>query len=107
MRKKTLLKKKFVNTWNSSTQPRKQRKFRVNAPLHTLQKFLGAHLTKDLRTKHHTRSMHVITGDKVKILRGQHKGKEGKVIKVLTKKIDVQENRATLPFSGPILAQTH
>ncbi|MFQ6054749.1 MAG: 50S ribosomal protein L24 [Methanosarcinales archaeon] len=62
-----------------SIQPRKQRKARYQAPLHKKQKFMGAHLSKDLRDTYGKRSVHVIKGDTVKIMRGDHKGHEGKV----------------------------
>lgn len=82
------MKKKFSTAWNASKQPRKQRKYRANAPLHTKHKFLGVHLSKELRAKHGVRSLAVITGDKVKVLRGQHSKKEGKV-----ERIDIKETK--------------
>lgn len=70
-------------SWKGSTQPRKQRKYRYNAPLHVKGTFLSAHLIKDLRAKHGgLRSIRVRTGDKVRVLRGQFKGREGKVDRV-------------------------
>lgn len=72
----------WSKTWKSSTQPRKQRKYTYNAPLHVSGKFLSAHLSKELRTKYGKRSAVVVKGDKVKIMRGQFKGIEGKVEKV-------------------------
>ena len=83
------MKKKFVTAWNSSKQPRKQRKYRHNAPLHVKQKLVGTHLVKELRDKHGLRSIPVITGDKVKVLRGQHRKKEGKVEKIDLKTLKV------------------
>jgi large subunit ribosomal protein L24 len=68
--------------WISSTQPRKQRKYRYNAPLHTRGTFLHAHMSKELRAKHGIRSLRVRVGDKVRILRGQFKAREGKVERV-------------------------
>ncbi|RME77651.1 50S ribosomal protein L24 [Candidatus Woesearchaeota archaeon] len=76
------MKKLFSTKWKSSKQPRKQRKFRARAPLHIKQKFMGAHLSKELREKHNTRSLPVRSGDKVKVMIGQFKGKEGKVDRV-------------------------
>lgn len=73
---------KFSTSWKSSVQPRKQRKYRYNAPLHVKGSFLSAHLVKELREKHGTRSVRIRTGDKVRILRGNFKGREGKVDKV-------------------------
>jgi len=80
------MKNKFSNKWLSSKQPRKQRKYRFNAPLHKRRKMMGAHLSKELREKHKKRSLVVRKGDKVKILRGQFKDKIGKVEKVIMKK---------------------
>lgn len=72
----------FANSWKSSTQARKQRKYRYNAPLHIKQKLVHSHLSPDLRKKYLTRSIQVKVGDKVKIMRGQYSRKEGKVEKV-------------------------
>lgn len=76
------MKKKFVSSWNSSKQPRKQRKYRYNAPLHVKQKLDSSHLSKELKEKHGKRSIQPKKGDKVKIMRGQFKGKEGKIEKI-------------------------
>ena len=73
------MKNSWSKTWKSSAQPRKQRKYVYNAPLHVSGKFLSSHLAKDLRTKYGKRSVIVVKGDKVKIMRGQFKGIEGKV----------------------------
>ena len=62
-----------------SKQPRKQRKARYNAPLHIRQKFMGARLSEELSKEYGTRSAAVITGDTVKVMRGDFKGTEGKV----------------------------
>jgi len=83
------MKSKFSNTWKRSTQPRKQRKFRYNAPLHIRQKLIGVHLSKELRQKHKRRTVGLRKGDKVKVLRGQFKGKTGKVERIDLKKLKV------------------
>ena len=80
------MKKLFSKHWNSSTQVRKQRKYRFNAPLHLKRKFLHVHLAPALRTKYGLRNIGVRKGDKVKVLRGQFKKKEGKVERVDTKR---------------------
>lgn len=67
----------------SSRKPRTQRKFRYTAPLHLRKNFVHVHLSKDLRAKVKKRAIQVKKGDKVKILRGKFKGKEGKVAKVI------------------------
>lgn len=86
------MKQTFSNHWNSSTQPRKQRKYRFNAPLHVKSTFLGTNLSKDLRAKYGTRSLRVRTGDTVKIARGQFAGRSGKVDHVDTVRTRVYVN---------------
>ena len=76
------MKTAYSRSWLSSTQPRRQRKFRFNAPLHIKSAMMASTLAKDLRTKHNVRSLRVRTGDKVTVLRGQFKGKSGPVEKV-------------------------
>ena len=103
------MKSKFSKTWKSSKQPRKQRKYRYNAPLHIRGKFFNAHLSPELRKKYNFRSLRLKTGDKVKIMRGQHKGKEEKVIEIDLKKSKVyldkiivtriDGNTAKIPFN--------
>lgn len=80
------MKKKFSLKWKASKQPRKQRKYRINAPLHIKHKFLGAHLSKELRDKYKKRAVLIRKEDKVKILRGQFKGTSSKVERVDNKK---------------------
>ncbi len=63
----------------ASYQPRKQRKLLYNAPMHRLPKLMSAHLSPELREKYKRRSFPVRVGDRVKILRGEFKGIEGKV----------------------------
>jgi len=74
----------WSTTWKESKKPRKQRNYIRNAPLHVRNTLLCSHLNKDLRTKLKTRSLRVRKGDKVKVLRGQHKGKTGTVDRVDT-----------------------
>jgi len=83
------MKTKFSSSWKKSKQPRKQRKYRHNAPLHIKQKFVSVHLSKDLRKRHNKRSMNLRKGDSVKIARGQFKNKSGKVDEVRVKKTSV------------------
>ncbi len=66
-------------TWISSKKPTKQRKYVKNAPLHVRSALLCSHLSKELAKKHNTRSLRVRKGDKVTVMRGQHKGKSGTV----------------------------
>ena len=73
------MKSEFSKTWNSSKQPRKQVKFRANAPNHIKKTFMGATLDKELRKKYGMRNIGVRKGDEVKVMRGKFKGKQGKV----------------------------
>ena len=83
------MKTKFSSSWIKSKQPRKQRKYRHYAPLHIKQKFVGAHLSKDLRKKYNKRTMNLRKGDGVKVVRGQFKNKTGKIDEVNLKKTSV------------------
>ncbi len=74
--------KKWVTSWKKSVQPRKQRKYRANAPIHAKRKFVSVHLDKKLRGEYSTRSIYVRKGDTVKVLRGSKKGLQGKVADV-------------------------
>lgn len=60
---------------------------------HKRDKFLGSNLSEKLREQHSKRSMRVIKGDTVRILRGEYVGIEGKVEKVNTE-------RSTLSIEG-------
>ncbi len=75
--------------WISSKQPRKQRKYRYNAPLHVKHKFLCAHLSKELIKKYNRRSFPVRKGDEVEIMRGEFKKKKGKISRVGLKKTKI------------------
>jgi len=66
----------------SSKKPSKQRKRFFKAPLHKRGKIMSVHLSRELRDKYGVRSVPIRVGDKVVVLRGDHKGIEGKVVKV-------------------------
>ncbi|MEK6888716.1 MAG: 50S ribosomal protein L24 [Nanoarchaeota archaeon] len=80
------MKSKFSTSWKSSIQPRKQHKFRHNAPLHTRHKFLSSHLSKLLRQKYGKRNLPLREGDEVLVMRGRFKKKQAKVISVNLKR---------------------
>ncbi|MDP3734190.1 MAG: 50S ribosomal protein L24 [Nanoarchaeota archaeon] len=84
--------KTFSRAWKSSTQVRKQRKYRYNAPLHLRQKRVHVHLSPALRQKYGFRNIQVRKGDKVTVLRGSHQKKEGKVERVLLKRNSIFVN---------------
>jgi large subunit ribosomal protein L24 len=86
------MKSEFNKSWNSSKQPRKQRKFLANAPNHIRRKLMGASLDKSLRTKYGMRNIEVRKGDEVKVMRGKFKKKQGKVGKVDVKNCRIQVN---------------
>jgi large subunit ribosomal protein L24 len=70
-----------------SKKARKQRKSFFNAPNHVRRKNISSHLSDDLRKEYKLRSLQVIKGDTVKVMRGDEEilGLEGKVAAVITK----------------------
>lgn len=80
---------KFKKSFNKSKIPKKQRMFRYNAPLHLKRKFLTVHLSKELQKTHNKRNLQLKKGDKVKILRGNFKGKSGIVERIDIKKSQI------------------
>jgi len=80
------MKKHFSTSWKASKQPRKQRKYLANAPLHIKKKFVNVNLSKELRKKYGKRNIGLRKNDKVKIMRGKFKKKTGKVLIVKLKK---------------------
>jgi len=81
--------KKFSKSWISSKKPGKQRKYRANAPIHTKRKMMAGHLSAELRKEHKKRSFPLRVGDKVKVLRGEFKGKLGKVEQIDAKNMKI------------------
>ncbi len=75
----------------TSSHPGKQRKYRYNAPLHVRGKFLNAHVSEDVSKEHGIKTLRVIEGDTVKVLRGDHAGTEGKV-----RGVDVKHENVTV-----------
>jgi len=59
------------------------------ATFHTRSKQLGSQLSEELRKKYGKRSVRVIEGDSIKIVRGEFKGVDGKISKVSTQKNSV------------------
>jgi large subunit ribosomal protein L24 len=81
--------KKFSKHWKSSKKPKKQKKYRANAPLHMRKKMLHVHLSKELRKKYNRRNVTIKKGDTVKIMKGKFKKKQGKVIEVNMKRLKI------------------
>ena len=85
------MEKKFSTVWKASKQPRKQRKYVAQAPLHIKRKLMSVNLSKDLRKKHGKRNLPVRKGDVIRVMRGKFKKKSGKVssVKLKMQKITV------------------
>ena len=69
-----------------SINPGKQRKKLYNAPQHLKRKWIASHLEENLLLKYDKRSIPVIKGDTVKVMRGSFKGHEDKIAGVNVKK---------------------
>jgi len=65
-----------------SIKPRKQRYMLHNAPLHKKRKWISSHLAENLLLKYDRRSLPVVKGDTVKVMRGNYRGHEDKISKV-------------------------
>jgi len=63
-------------------KPSKQRKRLYNAPQHRRGQIFSAHLSSGLSESHGCRSVPLRTGDTVRVLRGDYKGYEGRVLNV-------------------------
>ena len=64
------------------TKPTKQRKMLFQAPDHIRYRFFGAPLSPQLMKSHKVKAIPVRNGDTVRIMRGDHKGFEGKITRV-------------------------
>jgi large subunit ribosomal protein L24 len=65
-----------------SRQPRKQRKQQAEAPLHERHSQVRATLAEDLREEYGQRSIRVVEGDTVEVMRGDFAGEEESVVNV-------------------------
>jgi large subunit ribosomal protein L24 len=82
------MKSEWSSKWKSSVQPRKQRKYRHNAPLHVRRRFLAANIAPSLRDRFGKRSMVVRRGDEVMVTRGKLRGTKG-----LIERVDIKGER--------------
>ena len=80
------MKKEFSTKWKGSKRPGKRRKYTAMAPLHIKKRFVRINLSKELRKKYGKRNLGVRKGDKVRVMRGVFRKKEGKITNVLLKK---------------------
>jgi large subunit ribosomal protein L24 len=79
-----------------SIKPRKQRYMLHNAPLHKKRKWISSHLAENLLLKYDRRSLPVVKGDTVKIMRGNYRGHEDKISKVNVRDQTVEIEGATI-----------
>ena len=86
--------KEFTVKWLSSKQPRKQRKYRYNAPTHLRRKMLSSHLSKTLRQEYKKRSLPIRKDDEVIIVRGAFRKTTGKVTRVDLKALKIYVDNA-------------
>lgn len=80
----------------SSKSPSKQRKKIYTSPIHANKKRLNCRLDEFLQEEYGLRSLVVKTGDLVKVMRGQFRDTEGKVIRVDYKDVEVFLDSATV-----------
>lgn len=89
-----------------SIRPGKQRKELFNAPLHKKRKWIASHLEENLLLKYDRRSIPVVKGDTVKVMRGSFKGHEDKIAHVNIKKRYVEiEGLTTTKADGKKIAR--
>jgi large subunit ribosomal protein L24 len=69
-----------------SSKPGKQRKYRYKARLHVRGKFMHSMLSPQLRKQYKRRTIRLVKGDTVEVLRGDYTGTKGNVENVMTKK---------------------
>ncbi|KAJ1976960.1 hypothetical protein H4R35_002482 [Dimargaris xerosporica] len=78
---------------NVSSSRRKCRKAHFSAPSGERRVIMSASLSKDLRAKHNFRAIPVRKDDEVMVIRGTHKGREGRVVQVYRKKYVIHIDR--------------
>ena len=81
--------KKYAKSWKSSRKKKKQVVYRALAPSHLRRKMLSSHLSKELRQKYKRRSIALRKDDTVKVMTGEFKKKQGKVIRIDAKRYKV------------------
>jgi large subunit ribosomal protein L24 len=76
------MKNAWSPNWKSSVQPRKQRKYTANAPLHVRHRLVSVRVAKELRAQAGCRSLPVRKGDEVMLMTGTGKRTRGQVSRV-------------------------
>lgn len=79
----------------SPISPRKQRRHIYKSPLHTHKKMLKCRIDEFLREEYTMRSLVPKKGDLVRIMRGQFRDTEGKILQIDYKKIRIFVDSAT------------
>ena len=74
--------KAFSKAWKASKKPSKQRKYVRNAPRHVRRVIFRSMLSRDLQKDLGIGTLPPRKGDTVRILRGDHAGKEGVIERV-------------------------
>ena len=79
-----------------SKKPGKKRRELYTTPNHKRRKMLASTLSDELRKKYNRRNLAVRKGDKVKIMRGEHKGTQGEVLKLDTTEYQIYVEGVTI-----------
>lgn len=79
-----------------ATKPRTQRRNLYNLPLHKRRKQVSAALSKELKKEYNKNSLPIVKEDKIKIIKGEYKGKKGKVMGVNLKKYKIHVEKITI-----------
>ncbi len=80
----------------TSRKASKQRKTAAHAPDHRARKLVASHLDGDLIVKYNRRSLPVVLGDTVRVMRGSYRGHTDKIIEVDIKHRRVMVEGVTL-----------
>ncbi|KAF2401147.1 60S ribosomal protein L126 [Trichodelitschia bisporula] len=83
-----------VNSGTASSR-RKSRKAHFDAPSSVRRVIMSAPLSKELREKYNVRSIPIRKDDEVTVVRGSHKGRDGKVTSVYRLKYVIHVERLT------------
>ncbi|KAH7298768.1 hypothetical protein KP509_25G058400 [Ceratopteris richardii] len=78
-----------------SSSRRKSRKAHFTAPSSVRRVLMSAPLSSGLKNKYNVRSVPVRKDDEVQVVRGTHKGREGKVVQVYRRKWVIHVERIT------------
>lgn len=79
----------------SSKSPRKQRRRIYNSPLHSHKKMLKCRLDEFLREEYGLRSLVLRKGDLVRVMRGQFRDTESKIVRIDYRNVRVYLESAT------------